>query len=93
MPKHNSFADIRADISAAANKSMPVVPVGSGRNRVGLVNAGNPDVLGEAIGKERGPKLESGPAWHEGLRNCTQVQHRPGKNDLDQLGRGKPITY
>src|SRR5580704_6176925 len=54
-----------AAIKAAANSSMPNPPIGTNRNRVGLVNAGNPDVLAEAAGKERGTKLKSGPAWHE----------------------------
>jgi hypothetical protein len=90
MPKSNfSFADVRR----MANDSMRSVPVGSSRDRVGMVVAGNPDVLAEAVGKERGQKLKSGPAWAEGLKNCTPVQHRPGKNDLGQLNRGKPITY
>jgi hypothetical protein len=93
MPKHNSFADIRADISAAANRSMPVVPVGSNRSRIGMIGAGNPDVSPEAANAEPSVGLKSGPAWAEGLRNRTPVQHSPGKNDLDQLGRGKPITY
>lgn len=34
-----------------------------------------------------------GPAWNEGRKNGTQVSHDPGKNDLKDLGRGKPITY
>ena len=90
MPKHDfSFADVKR----MANSAMPYPPIGTSRDRVGVVNAGNEDVLAEAVGIERGQKLKSGPAWHEGLRNCTPVQHRPGKNDLDQLNRGKPITY
>jgi hypothetical protein len=82
-----------ADVKRAANSSVPVVPSGSSRNRIGLLASGNPDVLAEAAGGERSPKLKSGPAWEDGLRNCTPVQHSPGKNDLDQVGRGKPITY
>jgi hypothetical protein len=38
-------------------------------------------------------KSGSGPAWAEGLRNGTQVQHTDGKDDQAGLGRGKPITY
>ena len=72
---------------------MPHVPIGASRDRVGLIGSGNKNVLAAAVGKPRGPKLKSGPAWEEGVRNGTQVSHRPGKNDLDQLGRGKPITY
>jgi hypothetical protein len=90
MPKSNfSFADVRR----MANDSMRSVPVGSSRDRVGMVVAGNENVLAAAVGKERGPKLKSGAGWTESLRHCTPVQHRPGKNDLGQLNRGKPITY
>ena len=40
----------------------------------------------------RGGSVKSGPAYEEGLRAGTQVQHSPGKNDLKDIGRGKPIT-
>ena len=35
----------------------------------------------------------SGPAWVEGNRAGTQVQHTDGKMDGPNIGRGKPITY
>ena len=35
----------------------------------------------------------SGPAWAEGNRAGTQVQHTDGKMDGPNIGRGKPITY
>lgn len=41
----------------------------------------------------RGGAVKSGPAYDEGKREGTQVQHDPGKNDLKDVGRGKPITY
>jgi hypothetical protein len=91
MPKSEDLSF--AAIKAAANSSMPIPPVGSDRSRVGLVAAGNPDVLAEAANREPSVRLKSGPAWEEGLGNGTQVSHRPGKNDLKQLGRGRPITY
>jgi hypothetical protein len=34
-----------------------------------------------------------GPAWNEGLRNATPVQHTNNKNDGKDIGRGKVITY
>lgn len=40
-----------------------------------------------------GGKVKNGPAYDEGRRNGTQVQHSDGKNDGKDLGRGKPITY
>jgi hypothetical protein len=90
MPKHDfSFADVKR----AANSSVPVVPVGSSRDRIGMAVAGNFDVLAEAADREPSGGLKSGPAWAEGVRNGTQVSHRAGKNDLDQLGRRRVITY
>jgi hypothetical protein len=68
-------------------------PVGVERERIGMVADGNPDVLAEAADRERNPGIKDGPAWREGLRNGTQVQHSPGKKDLDQLGSGRAITY
>lgn len=43
----------------------------------------------------KGGKVKSGngPAWAEGLKNGTQVQHTDGKDDQAGLGRGKPVTY
>ena len=40
-----------------------------------------------------GGAVKDGPAWKEGLRSGTQVQHSPGKMDGKDIGRGKPITY
>lgn len=40
-----------------------------------------------------GGKVVDGPAWKEGLRDGTQVQHTDGKNDQSGLNRGRPITY
>jgi hypothetical protein len=36
---------------------------------------------------------KGGPAWAEGLRNATPVQHLPGKNDGGDIGRSRVITY
>lgn len=41
----------------------------------------------------KGGRVKSGPAWEEGKREGTKVSHSPGKNDLKDIGRGKPITY
>ena len=43
--------------------------------------------------RARGGRIKSGPAWNEGLKNGTQVQHTDGKLDGKNIGRGKPITY
>jgi hypothetical protein len=40
-----------------------------------------------------GGAVKSGPAWNEGLKAGTPVQHTNGKMDGASIGRGKPITY
>ncbi len=62
-----------------------------GMNRPGLL--GTAKEGGLAFGTGDG-KLKSGPAWLEGLRNRTPVQHNPsGKNDQHDVDRPRPITY
>ena len=34
-----------------------------------------------------------GPAWNEGLRNATPVQHTNNKGDGKDIGRRKVVTY
>lgn len=41
----------------------------------------------------KGGRVKGTKVYEEGVKAGTQVQHDPGKNDLAQLGRGKPITY
>lgn len=44
--------------------------------------------------RAKGGRVTKGTAvFEEGQKAGTPVQHDRGKNDLDQLGRGKPITY
>jgi hypothetical protein len=39
-------------------------------------------------------EVKPGPAWLEGLRNRTPVQHNPaGKNDQHDVNRPRPVTY
>lgn len=40
-----------------------------------------------------GGKVSDGPAWKEGLKNGTKVQHSDGKNDGSDIYRGRQITY
>jgi hypothetical protein len=41
----------------------------------------------------KGGAVKSGPAWDEGRRNGTQVQHTDGKGDGKDIGRGRVVTY
>lgn len=41
-----------------------------------------------------GGAVKPGPAWKGGLKSGTQMQNTPsGKNDMKDVGRGKPMTY
>ena len=62
------------DFRELKNHTTSPVPRARG-GRTEMRAAGNPDVFKEADGEEA----------YAGLKNCTPVQHRPGKNDLDQL--------
>jgi hypothetical protein len=53
---------------------------------------GTPGEGGLAFGSGDG-KLKPGPAWLEGMRNRTPVQHNPsGKNDQHDVNRPPVIT-
>lgn len=43
--------------------------------------------------RARGGKVKGTKVYEEGVRLGTQVQHTPGKNDLKDMGRKKPVTY
>lgn len=42
--------------------------------------------------RKRGGRIADGPAWAEGNRNGTKVQHLPGKDLSDNLKKPYPIT-
>lgn len=48
---------------------------------------------GRAYAKGGAVKAAPMPAFVEGKNEGTKVQHMPGKNDLKDMNRGKPITY
>ena len=79
MPKPEN--QIFADTKAAANSSMPVPPIGTNRNRVGLTGSGNPNVLSEAAAAKPCGRAKDGPAWREGLRNATKPMGLPGNSN------------
>ena len=43
--------------------------------------------------RARGGRIKDGPAWNEGLKSGTQVQHADGKSDGKNIGRGKVVTF
>jgi hypothetical protein len=91
MAKHThnlSHREIQAKILGTPAE-VPAVD----RERVGLVSAGNPDVIREAEGQPANPRLRSGSAWRTGLRAGGGVTHHPNKADGKDIGRRKPITY
>lgn len=40
-----------------------------------------------------GGRISDGPTWKEGIRNGTQPQNSPGKNDGKDIGRGRVVTF
>jgi hypothetical protein len=43
--------------------------------------------------RARGGSVKDGPAWKDGNRNGTQVQHADGKSDGANIGRGRVVTF
>lgn len=43
--------------------------------------------------RAKGGRVKDGPAWEEGLKSGTQVQHSDGKSDGKNIGRGKVVTF
>ena len=81
-----------ADIKAAANSSMPVPPIGTNRDRVGLVGSGNPNVLEEAASAKPYGRAKDGPAWREGLRNAAQPMNLSGNSNRRNMRSRRPVT-
>ncbi len=73
----------------------PIPPPPPGGPPMGMPPGGPPPGIRSMGGRAyaKGGAVKSGPAYEEGKRNGTQVSHTPGKNDLQELNRGKPITY
>ena len=81
-------------IKAAANFSMPVPPIGTNRDRVGMVTgSGNPNVLEEAAAAKPYGRAKDGPAWREGLRNGTQPMDLPGNSNRRNMRSRRSVTY
>lgn len=57
--------------------------------------AGAPNPIRHSGGRmyAKGGAVKDGPAFREGIRAGTQVQHADGKMDQKNIGRGKPVTY
>ena len=43
--------------------------------------------------RAKGGRVKDGPAWEEGLKSGTQVQHTDGKSDGKNIGRGRVVTF
>lgn len=73
----------------------PGMPPGAGAGGPPMPPGMMPHARGGRANYAKGGKVKSGngPAWAEGIRNGTQVQHTDGKDDRSGLGRGKPVTY
>lgn len=41
----------------------------------------------------KGGAVKDGPAWKEGLKSGTQVQHANNKSDGENVGRGRVVTF
>lgn len=78
---------------AAPPPRPPMPPPGPGMMPPGAMPPGMPPRRHGGRTYATGGAVKDGPTWKEGVRNGTQVTHRPGKNDLADIGRGKPITY
>lgn len=85
-----------------ANSPPPVLPAPGGMGPPppvppGIPPPGGPPPMMQNRGGRThyasGGKVADGPAWKEGLRNGTQVQHSDGKSDLGDIYRPKQITY
>ncbi len=74
---------------------MPPPAMGGGAPGMppGMPPPGMPPRQADGRAYAKGGAVKSGPAWKEGLRSGTQVQHTDGKNDGKDIGRPKPITY
>jgi hypothetical protein len=83
--------------AAMPPRPMPAPPMGGAPMMPPQMMApGTPPPIrrdGGRITRASGGRIKDGPAWKEGLRNMTPVSHSPGKNDLENIGRGRPITY
>jgi hypothetical protein len=89
-PENQTFADIKA----ATNSSMPVPPIGTNRDRVGMATgSGNPNVLEEAASAKPYGRAKDGPAWREGLRNTTRPMNLPGNSNMRNIRSRRPVTY
>lgn len=81
---------------ASAAPPMPLPPPGIAAGSPPMPPpGGQPPMMQSRGGKAyaTGGKVADGPAWKEGLKNGTQVQHSDGKNDGGDIYRARQITY
>ena len=78
---------------AAPPMRPPMPPPGAGGPPMPMRATGGAVEADRASSRASHGKPQPGPAWHEGRRNGTQVQHTGNKGDGANIGRGKPVTY
>lgn len=66
----------------------PGLPPGMGPGMPMRASGGRAYAKGGRVGVNKGSAV-----YEAGVKAGTQVSHSPGKNDLKDMGRGKPITY
>lgn len=52
-----------------------------------------PELVKAGVGGYTPTHKTGGPAWNEGLRNSTPIQHTNNKGDGKDIGRDKVVTY
>lgn len=61
----------------------------------GMPPGGPPGMMprrdGGRAGYKKGGAVKSGPAWEEGNKNATPVEHSPGKNDTAKINSKPPL--
>jgi hypothetical protein len=88
---------------APAPMPRPMMPPPGGASPPGAAPMPSPGMMGPRARGGRayaaGGRVKSGPAWEEGKRNGTQVQHNESgktanqKDQPSQLNRGKVVTF
>jgi hypothetical protein len=69
----------------------PMMPPGAPMAGPGMPPGMPPRAHGGRVQRTSGGRIKNGPAWAEGLRNGTQVQHVPGNSDGERIAEHKGV--